>query len=166
MFFDELGLDWVYEPEGYHLHNGDLYLPDFYIRDIGMFVEIKGDHPNKTEIDRCMWLADGSGQAVFLAVGLPLENPGTLFCWDMTDSSGGSYEGSASIVWPSGCVAEVVSHDDSRVDRDRELFLKFFVENPVGARHQPFHLMPHPQRSMADAAKSARFEHGEKGTRK
>lgn len=30
VFFDELGIEWEYESEGYELSNGERYLPDFY----------------------------------------------------------------------------------------------------------------------------------------
>lgn len=40
VFFDELGLRWNYEPEGFELPCGTKYLPDFFIEKIG-YVEIK-----------------------------------------------------------------------------------------------------------------------------
>lgn len=39
VFFDALGLDWEYEPEGYVLPDGTKYLPDFYAD--GVYIEIK-----------------------------------------------------------------------------------------------------------------------------
>src|ERR1051326_2972200 len=90
VFFDALGLEWQYEPEGYHLANGEMYLPDFWLPRPGLFVEVKGDNPTKEEMDRCMWLADGSQKAALLVSGLPLEKVSHVFCWDLTDSSGGS----------------------------------------------------------------------------
>jgi hypothetical protein len=47
VFFDTLGVPWEYEPQGYHLPDGQLYLPDFLLTHTGlrdfpqMFVEIK-----------------------------------------------------------------------------------------------------------------------------
>lgn len=43
VFFDALGLDWEYEPEGYELPDGTWYLPDFYIHNDNTFIEIKSD---------------------------------------------------------------------------------------------------------------------------
>ena len=40
VFFDALGLNWTYEPEGFNL-DGDWYLPDFWIEDWQAWVEIK-----------------------------------------------------------------------------------------------------------------------------
>lgn len=48
VFFDACGVDYEYEPEGYKLENGLMYLPDFLLhgvdgRDGGdLFVEVKG----------------------------------------------------------------------------------------------------------------------------
>lgn len=48
VFFDACGVEYEYEPEGYHLGNGLMYLPDFLLygvqgRDGGdLFVEVKG----------------------------------------------------------------------------------------------------------------------------
>lgn len=51
VFFDALGLDWEYEPEGYDLENGSSYLPDFVLRDNGqipdIYVEVKPNKPIK-----------------------------------------------------------------------------------------------------------------------
>lgn len=46
VFFDEMGLRWDYEVEGYDLGGGLHYLPDFYFPQIGMFGEVK---PNDRE---------------------------------------------------------------------------------------------------------------------
>lgn len=48
VFFDALGLDWEYEPEGYELPDGTWYLPDFFVPkqagvDNDLFIEIKAD---------------------------------------------------------------------------------------------------------------------------
>jgi hypothetical protein len=35
VFFDALDLEWEYEPEGFHLPSGEMYLPDFRLRTPG-----------------------------------------------------------------------------------------------------------------------------------
>lgn len=48
VFFDACGVKWEYEPEGYKLPNGQLYLPDFLLHDVNglpdgdLYVEVKG----------------------------------------------------------------------------------------------------------------------------
>ena len=41
VFFDSLGIKWVYEPEGIDI-GGTYYLPDFYLPDCKQFFEVKG----------------------------------------------------------------------------------------------------------------------------
>ena len=48
VFFDACGVDWEYEPEGYDLGDGLLYLPDFLLHGVegraqgDLYVEVKG----------------------------------------------------------------------------------------------------------------------------
>lgn len=42
VFFDALGVEYEYEPEGYMGWNGVRYLPDFYLRDFNVYAEVKG----------------------------------------------------------------------------------------------------------------------------
>ena len=46
VFFDELGIKYEYEPEGYTMKDGTKYLPDFYLPEEGYYIECKGysDH--------------------------------------------------------------------------------------------------------------------------
>lgn len=45
VFFDALGIDWEYEPEGYDLGDLGWYLPDFYLPDSKTWVEVKPPFP-------------------------------------------------------------------------------------------------------------------------
>lgn len=49
VFFDHLGIGWEYEPQGYVLSDGSCYLPDFLL-DCGTWVEVKGD-PKRVDIN-------------------------------------------------------------------------------------------------------------------
>lgn len=42
VFFDTLGIQYEYEPEGFKLSDGTMYLPDFYLPAFNYYVEIKG----------------------------------------------------------------------------------------------------------------------------
>jgi hypothetical protein len=72
VFFDALGIEWEYEFEGFVLPNGTSYLPDFYLPDLGIWVEVKPfDDFRKAEefvsanagdddsIGACLWAAAG-----------------------------------------------------------------------------------------------------------
>lgn len=43
VFFDSGHIPYEYEPEGYRLQDGTLYLPDFYLPELSMHVEVKRD---------------------------------------------------------------------------------------------------------------------------
>lgn len=45
VFFDAMGLRWQYEPEGYDLGDGLWYLPDFFLPDLDLFIEVKPPLP-------------------------------------------------------------------------------------------------------------------------
>jgi hypothetical protein len=70
-YFDRIGLEWRYEPEGYNL-SGEFYCPDFLCGNDWFFVEIK---PNKEERDKGLTkahaLAKATGLDVFITHGPP-----------------------------------------------------------------------------------------------
>jgi hypothetical protein len=78
VFFDALGLDWTYEPEGFALSNGERYLPDFYVRDIddGLYVEVKPlkDPGIERAHELAGRLAADSGKWVLVVEGDPIEH--------------------------------------------------------------------------------------------
>lgn len=41
VFFDEIGIKWDYEPEGYEIGDGSRYLPDFWLPELDSFFEVK-----------------------------------------------------------------------------------------------------------------------------
>ena len=45
VFFNAMGIPWMYEPEGYVV-NGRAYLPDFYLPECATWVEVKGSVDN------------------------------------------------------------------------------------------------------------------------
>ena len=42
IFFDTLKIKYIYEPEGFELSDGTMYLPDFYLPESKTFAEVKG----------------------------------------------------------------------------------------------------------------------------
>jgi len=78
VFFDALGLDWQYEPEGYDLGEAGWYLPDFWIENIGVrdtknligaWAEIKGSKASDSEKNKCSKLSDFTEKSVILLQG-------------------------------------------------------------------------------------------------
>jgi hypothetical protein len=70
VFFDELSIEWIYEPEGYELPSGN-YLPDFYLPAIngGCWFEVKGQRPTDLETQLAHELAQSTGHDAFIAWG-------------------------------------------------------------------------------------------------
>lgn len=67
-FFDQLGILWEYEPDGFQLNDGTRYLPDFYLPKFsrGIYAEIKPSadpflkaRKFAPELPRPIWLCEG-----------------------------------------------------------------------------------------------------------
>lgn len=69
VFFDHIGWEWEYEPEGFDLGYGVMYLPDFRIG--GDYVEVKAFFPTLDEKRKAYLLSLKSEKAVVFAVGMP-----------------------------------------------------------------------------------------------
>lgn len=181
VFFDALGVEWEYEPEGYILSTGEHYLPDFWLPDTGVWVEVKGMLPTG-ESHHCdtEWVARDNGpissplfrklrdfgddieQAVLLGVGLPHYGDAFLYCWDDNDSSAGDGWWRVSIM-DSRLYERALCFgvNYSRIERDATFF-KDYYKNPLDVVYDP-HWEAYPSTIPAALkAKQARFEHGER----
>lgn len=70
---DVLGLSYEYEPEGFEFHDGTRYLPDFFIKDTGWFVEVKPFGLPLTEYEK--------HKIKMLDDYPPKDNEGNLIAW-------------------------------------------------------------------------------------
>ena len=71
VFFDALKIKWDYEPEGFELKDGGRYLPDFFLSDHKLWVEIKPGQPTIEEAYKAKQLVLGTKMALFLSAGMP-----------------------------------------------------------------------------------------------
>lgn len=73
VFFDALGIQWEYEPEGFDLGEAGWYLPDFLIfcddNSEGVWFEVKGKKATKPDINKLEALCDHTGKHGFIASG-------------------------------------------------------------------------------------------------
>jgi hypothetical protein len=142
IFFDTIGIEWEYEPEGYTLSTGERYLPDFWLPRFcdpasGVFVEVK---PRTGDDAKAQQLARDSGHSVLLLVGTPAFKPYTLF-----DSNGNADFDAVfmSKYLPGG------SHSGE--------YRMFYASGWGGAYAGD---LESPYARAVAAARSARFEHG------
>ncbi|MBX3139864.1 MAG: hypothetical protein KF875_03865 [Trueperaceae bacterium] len=70
---DSLGVPWEYEREGYVLPDGTQYLPDFWLPQEGIYLEIKGTEVKHAEQKKAAHLARGQQTDVVIAAGVPGE---------------------------------------------------------------------------------------------
>lgn len=80
VFFDQMGVRWEYEPEGYRLpsqwYAPDFWLPDPQGRGRGVWVEVKPDRwPLDVELQKMRELCDASECVGFLLAGLNGRRP-------------------------------------------------------------------------------------------
>lgn len=73
VMFDALGFEWQYEPEGFDLGEMGYYLPDFFLPKLNVWIEIKGGKATGVELAKCGALFAGkTGEVVatdFLMMG-------------------------------------------------------------------------------------------------
>lgn len=158
IYLDAIGASWNYEPEGFRLMDR-LYLPDFYVSGINVYIEIK---PLGWDDDDLQYLMQGFGGSIapiILCCGDPGTNESTLYCLETDDGGGGNWDSPVRIdSSPDGPVLCVID----TYPRDRTLWRANF-EEPM--RSYEF-FTDFPPRSPVDIkaerkALSARFEHGE-----
>jgi hypothetical protein len=157
VFFDALKIKWEYEPEGYHLSNGEMYLPDFYLPDLCMcdyetkesktqrssfYVEVK---PERDVDAKARQLAVDANTKVLMACGVP---------------SATSYP----VIFEDGSVRNASFSSDFAVSNyalDSGLVLNEMFLNDDGSIDEGF--LTKETLAAIVRARSARFEHGEKG---
>jgi hypothetical protein len=169
VFFDALSVPWEYEKEGFDLGDGVLYLPDFWLPVQGYWFEVKGTRPSRSEIEKATRLAVESRHEVVVAIGVPTplrwgnrREPGSATerailegnlyhanpygDWDGELAWGACPNcGSVTIGTWGYCAA-----DDLTVCRTRKI-------DEINGGNAPRII------AACNAARSARFEHGESG---
>ncbi len=73
VFFDQLGIPYQYEPEGFDLDEAGWYLPDFWLPELHCWVEIKPWPPNEdnNDVHKCLNLSRATQCRVLLIYGNP-----------------------------------------------------------------------------------------------
>lgn len=82
VFFDRIGIEYDYEPQGYRLTHC-FYLPDFYLKLSDCFVEVKPDVSERVnEADRTLTdFVSTTHKRIVLLIGLPRDLRAVLYVW-------------------------------------------------------------------------------------
>tara|TARA_R110000824_G_scaffold192006_3_gene373959 strand:- start:2472 stop:2930 length:459 start_codon:yes stop_codon:yes gene_type:complete len=75
VFFNAMGWEWEYEPEGYKMeYRGEIihYLPDFWLPGMHVHAEVKGPALNTEDRLKIEALAYTSDRAVYVFSGIPM----------------------------------------------------------------------------------------------
>ncbi len=178
VWFEHLGIAWEYEPQGFKLPSGALYLPDFRLPELDLWVEVKGDEDEfKSESARYAEAALNLGGNGLMVLGpipdLRLGMPQHFVLGTHTHCCGEKIV-CLHIAWADMLTSpaalretglpctDLMTHD---IDRFPLPPLKGY------GRGQATWTLPHatdwPLSTVGaeaySAARSARFEHGEKG---
>lgn len=74
VFFDALGVEWEYEPEGFEFPDGTRYLPDFALDGGGLhgtYIEVKPFKPSLEELNKLIKVCEGNTAYGFMLWGTP-----------------------------------------------------------------------------------------------
>ncbi len=186
VFFDQLGISWEYEPEGFEFH-GHRYLPDFWLPNAGpqwgsgTYVEVKGSDDQLTQDykRKLGWAIDYHST--------PLSHHGLLLLGPIPHVANREIVGWSHLRWAKGVQHDLVtwdaSHSPVRLSKMEQFegdncdgddgipadtsVLPVFVEPLQWRRGVESWWQPsHPRIDAAyDMARSARFEFGESGPR-
>lgn len=174
VFFDAMRLEWLYEHQGYVIDER-AYLPDFFLPRFGIHFEVKGGAAAAKAEEELFYRFVEEVSPILVVPGPPVlvqpgpEQPwdgaGTLYCGDRTDSSGGQSEFLAFI-------GADEDHDPTLVAQTHreDRILCFRDWTPIPHHHgvderwpeTPDFFLFAPFEDAVIAARSARFEHGER----
>jgi hypothetical protein len=190
VFFDNLGVPWQYEPEGFDLKGklddallehkwieGGYYLPDFYLPTLDTWYEVKGSKPTRREYELAWLLEESTQQRVVMAWGDIPRNPDP---WGRDQSSAANLRGvdvlgDHDYAW---CVCPWCGQPGIEFDARSARIHGYKVHGLTDAEAwQAIEGKPEHWRiddkcysgndprilTAFDAARSARFEHGEAG---
>lgn len=114
-----LQLPFEYEPEGFRLQDGTLYLPDFWLPSVRMFAEAKPTFCNSLEEKKARLLAKGNGHSVLFLDGSPDFRAYYAATWD---SGMYTWERYSLDIWAYKRLYEkqkrLFSDPDQRVEQD------------------------------------------------
>lgn len=151
VFFDHLKIRWEYEPEGFDLGNGLRYLPDFWLPDWNMWVEVKPAAADDVATEKALRLAEARRDLVLVVHGMP-GSPCTLFV-PRGEDAGGVSAHPCWVPWNEDRVGYVDSSSATLYGKTTEFYSMEVLDSQLYSVAE----------DALAAARSARFEFGAKG---
>lgn len=149
VFFNAIGWKYNYKMEGFG-GSGFSYLPDFYMPQLEIWLEVKGAEPAEHEMNVARALSRSRRQRVLIAIGQP-EPSDQMIIFE---------EGKAS------CLGRFHFAEDRRNEGEYWLAshegAAISIGPVVGPDHERLPLLTQRVRAAYAAAKQTGFEHGEK----
>ncbi|HAM40544.1 MAG TPA: hypothetical protein DCP69_04215 [Candidatus Omnitrophica bacterium] len=168
---DVMGIRWEYEAEGYALGDGQWYLPDFWLSRLGVYLEVKPSIPTEKEWSLARQLSEGAGKICLIGWDLCGDDGIPCLAQSPLPTSHTEY-----LFWPCGhCGATglvrtlslLSSIEAESAGRQDESAWAFKVMGHWACTCVDIHMTTNSMvvTKAMKAAKSARFEHGEHGSR-
>jgi hypothetical protein len=160
VFFDQLGVRWDYEPEGFELGNGLRYLPDFWLPDWDMWVEVKPGEPDEVALEKASRLVSFGEKPIFITSGLPDRNGVLIYpdnnYWAVTVPAFAYFDAAPPLIlsFPEA-PEEIIEH---RCKKIRLHQVRFDADSAAKGAH-----LRGKVEEAIHAARSARFEFGQEG---
>lgn len=167
VFFDAIGIEWEYETEGYNLGSSGCYLPDFWLPQFSLWVEVKAQEFTVQEFRKCVSLSALTGFDTLMLVGVPSNR------WYSIASFVHSYYTGAYVALSEVAVSDIylekrtlperVWEETQRHPDEEELNDSGEVIGTVYnfATPDAAGVLTAATKRACNAARSARFEHGE-----
>lgn len=168
VFFDTAELEWLYEPQGYKLSDGTCYLPDFFLPEWDVWVEVKGNDAALNPDMLCRAAQELPGKGLLLLGNIPAPYPEDA-CGKLTGGYGWhliNKRPADDDVFPR---VTVVDMDSKRREEGLWFCDGASVENLSATAQWRIEgygghpLFGRPVEKAFEAARCARFEHGESG---
>lgn len=155
VFFDALGIKWEYEHEGYDLGDAGWYLPDFWLPTFeskkGMWVEVK---PDGGDFSLAREFVKQTTSSIWLAEGVPSNRAWLVYQYSIDDNGEiDCYE------WPG------IPNADQAASENRMFSCPGYENKDLTIPDQYLGCLGSRFIQAVNAARSARFEHGESGAR-
>jgi hypothetical protein len=177
VFFDTLSIRYEYEKEGYDLGDGLWYLPDFWLPDYELFVEVKPDfYISDIEGLKARELVVQTGNKLLMVFNCDYNEKFLLYSYRETDTGDVDHyeeQWQTELVNLMACTVcnalGYFSHDFNYVgqlrqhcDKQDGVDGRSWKLMDLAADNESWHAGPHQKLIAAfRAARQARFEHGE-----